>query len=154
MVQALSFGACECDNQHVKSSPSSSPITGLFWARTGYIFSNLSFGQVKLMAIVIGLHANVCCPNKTGRVTFMKTCPAVWLTLLFIWHTGKSTPSHTWKWSWVQSSAHLNPVKLYTIWYKLYTTCTARLNLLRSAICSTADSHCHWDQFFFAKLFW
>ena len=42
-----------------------------YLGRTGYVFSNLTCGQVKLMAIVIGLHGNVYCPNNTGRITFM-----------------------------------------------------------------------------------
>ena len=41
------------------------------WGKTGYVFGNLSCGQVNLMAIVIGLHGSVCVPNNTGRVTFM-----------------------------------------------------------------------------------
>ena len=43
----------------------------LILGRTDYIFSNLSCEQVKSMALVIGLHGNVCCPNNTGQVTFM-----------------------------------------------------------------------------------
>ena len=95
MVQALSFGACECDNQHVKSSPSSSPITGLFSARTGYIFSNLSFGQVKLMAIVIGLHANVCCPNKKRTSNFYEDLSCCLVnTFVHVTHWQKHTITH------------------------------------------------------------
>ena len=36
--------------------------------RTGYVFSNMSCGQVKVMATY---HGNVCCSNNIGRVTFM-----------------------------------------------------------------------------------
>ena len=55
----------------------------LIFGRIGYVFSNLSCGQVNVMAIVIGLHGNVCCLNNTGRVTLLK--------FLFIWHSAKST---------------------------------------------------------------
>ena len=37
----------------------------LILGRTGYIFSNLSCGRVKLMAFVIYRHGNVCCPQQT-----------------------------------------------------------------------------------------
>ena len=55
----------------VKRSPPSRPITGSFWTGLATFFSNMSSGQAKLMATVIGLHGKACCPHNTGWVTFM-----------------------------------------------------------------------------------
>ena len=86
-----------CDCQCVKSSLSSRPITDSFLGRNGYIFSNLSCGQVKLMAIVIGLNGNACCTNNTGSVAFICNLSCCLVNFLFIWHTGDCPRnSHAW----------------------------------------------------------
>ena len=62
-------GGCEGCDQHVKSSLSSSPITGSFWAELATFLVTRPVDR--FMAFVMGLHGNVCCPDGTGRVTFM-----------------------------------------------------------------------------------
>ena len=58
-------------SQRVKSSLSSSPITGSFWAGLATFLVTCPVERLNLMAVVIGIHGNVRCPNNTGWVTFM-----------------------------------------------------------------------------------
>ena len=65
------IGDSEMKSEHILAPLLMLQLQCFYLGRTGYVFSNLTCGQVKLMAIVIGLHGSVYCPNNTGRVTFM-----------------------------------------------------------------------------------